>query len=107
MIVASDYRHTVSITLQTQTGTGDRGQDVYSTTTIGTVPAKIEPLAGRKQEIARQIVPTATHEVTIRYLAGVTPNCKVVFGSRTFNIGNVNNIKENNYHLVLTCVEVQ
>lgn len=107
MILASDYRHTISITLQVKSGTGDRGQDTYSITTLGTVPAKIEPLDGRKLEIARQLVPLATHEVTIRYLAGVVPDCKVVYGSRTFNVGAVRNVKENNYHQVLTCIEEQ
>ena len=106
MTIASDYRHSISITLQTATSQGVRGQDTYSTSTIGTFFAKIEALSGRKQEIARQIVASATHEITIRYLAGVTPECKVVFGSRSFTIGSVLNRMENNFELVLTCTEV-
>lgn len=107
MITASDLRHSITITLETKIGTGARGQDEYVTKTLGQVMAKIEPLAGRKLEIARQLVPTASHEVTIRYLQGVTPDCQVHFGTRLFNIGNVNNKLENNFEMCLLCSEAQ
>jgi SPP1 family predicted phage head-tail adaptor len=107
MLLAGELRHIITITLQTKTGQGDRGQDVYDTTTVGTVPAKIEPLSGRKLELARQLVSTATHEITIRYLSGVVPECQVTYGSRTFNVGAVRNLMETSFAMVLTVTEQQ
>src|ERR1017187_3647059 len=106
VMIASDLRHPITITLDVATGQGQRGQDVYETTTVASCYAKIEPLSGRRLEIARQILPTSSHEVTIRYVSGVTPNCKIVFGSRTFNIGNVSDKYENNFQITMLCIEV-
>ena len=107
MTIASDYRHRITITLDTTTGQGDRGQDEYATNTIGSVMARIEPLSGRKLDLARQQIATATHEITIRYLQGVTPECRVIFNGRVFNIGNVNNRLENNFEQCLIVSEIQ
>ena len=89
------------------TGRGPRGEDITTPVTIGTVQAKIEPLTGRKLEIARQLVSTATHEITIWYLDGVVPECTVTYGARTFNVGAVRNILETGFIMVLTCTEKQ
>ena len=105
-MIASDYRHSILITLRSTTGQGDRGHDEYATKTIGSVMARIEPLSGRKLDLARQQIATCTHEVTIRYLQGVTPECKVIFNGRVFNIGNVNNRLENSFEQTLLCTEV-
>jgi SPP1 family predicted phage head-tail adaptor len=102
---AGNLKHLVTISNKVQTGTGDRGQPIYTWQTLGTVPAEIVELSGRKLELARQLVSTATHQVTIRYLAGLETNSQVVFGSRTFNIGYVQNVKLMNFTMILTCTE--
>lgn len=109
VLLSGELRHTITITVPNVTGTDGLGENVYgSPTVVGTVPAKIEPLSGRKLELARQIVPTATHEITIRYLAGVVPDQgQVTFGSRTFNIGAVRDVMETQFAMVLTCTERQ
>jgi SPP1 family predicted phage head-tail adaptor len=101
---AGDFRHLVQIQTETITGHGQRGQPVKTWATTYTVPAKIEDLQGRKLELARQLVSTATHQVTIRYIAGLTTRAtRLLVGSNTFNVGNISNHMEANFVLVLTC----
>jgi SPP1 family predicted phage head-tail adaptor len=101
------YRHYISITLNSVTSQGDRGQSVFTPTTIGSTFALLEPLSGRKLDLAKQVYAVATHEVRFPYMSGVTPECQVVYGTRTFNIGSVRNEQENNWEMVLLCEEVQ
>src|SRR5439155_18754922 len=89
---AGIYRHPISVTLTTTLSEGARGQPATtSTATIGTGWAAIEPLTGRRLEIAREIVDGVSHQITMRYMPSVTSKCLVVFGTRTFNIGHVLN----------------
>lgn len=76
---AGKLRELITIQQKTASGTGDRGQPLYTWTTFAQVYAEIEPLppTGKKMEIARQLVATATHQISIRYLAGLTPDMRV------------------------------
>jgi SPP1 family predicted phage head-tail adaptor len=103
---AGVYRHYIAITQNVTTSTGQRGQDVSTPTTIVSCFAAIEPLSGRKLDLARQVVATATHEITIRYFAGVVPECQVSYQGRIFNVGSVRDLNENQYEMVLTASEV-
>jgi SPP1 family predicted phage head-tail adaptor len=104
---AGQLRHLVTIEIPTVVGTGSRGQDEYAYTELGNVWADIEPLQGKKLEISRQLVATATHQVTTRYLPGVVPEGRVTFGQRVFQIGYVINKDERNVTLQLLATEVQ
>jgi len=104
---AGVYRHYITITQSVTTGTGQRGQDITTPTTIVSCFAAIEPLTGKKLDIARQVVADATHEITMRYFAGVVPECQVQYQGRTFNVGAVKDLWENQYEMVLTATEVQ
>lgn len=46
-----------------------------------------------------------THKITIAYLAGVTAETRVLFGSRRLEILDVENVAEKNECLVLRCSE--
>ena len=105
MTSAGDYKHNVEVLLPVPTSIGDRGQSVYGYQSIVKCPAHIESLTGSKLLIARQIIPSVTHEIKIRYADNVSPECVITFGSRTFQIGNVNNTLGNNYDLTLLCIE--
>lgn len=81
-------------------------------TSIATsVPAKVVPLSGTRAEIARQLVPTATHQVELHYRSDIPAGPSgairhyVMLGSRTLRIGHVANVEERNRKLVLTCTE--
>lgn len=106
-IKAGDLKHKVNIEINTPS-TGDRGQPVADWTTLyAGVPAKIDDLVGKKLEIARQMVATATHQLTLRYLPGIGVDNRINFGGRIFNIGYIQNIQEQNFQLVITATEQQ
>ena len=52
-------------------------------------------------------VSEATHLVKIRYQKGITPNMKILFGTRTFNITYIGNPQERNEALWLFSQEIQ
>jgi SPP1 family predicted phage head-tail adaptor len=68
--------------------------------------AAISPATGRELEIAGAIGADITHGITMRYVAGIKPKCKVMYNGRTFEIISVQNLNENNYELRLQCKEV-
>src|SRR5882672_416807 len=63
---------------------------------FATIRAGIKPLSGRELALAKERVAEVTHQITIRYLAGVHANQHVSFGTRTFIILAVTNKQENN-----------
>jgi len=104
---AGSLRHKITVQSKTVTSTGDRGQPVYSWTTLATPNASIESATsvGKKAEVARQMVATASHMITMRYLAGIDEKCRVQWNGRTFNIGGIWNHEERNIWLTLICTE--
>jgi SPP1 family predicted phage head-tail adaptor len=105
-IDAGDLRISVTIQKRTDTGPDSRGHPIWTWRDLKTcVPAKIESPAGRKLEVARQYVPTATHLVTMRYRQLSAKEHRIVFRDRVFNIGWVHDIEERNIKLELTCTE--
>ena len=95
------------ITLQSATTARDgHGQPVETWAAVATVWAAIEPIRGREYFAAQQFSAETTHRVTIRYRSGVSPQWRVVFGSRTFRIESVINPLEKNERIELMCVEV-
>jgi len=104
---AGQLRHFVTIEVPTVVSTGIRGQDQLAYTELGSVWADIEPLQGKKLEISRQLVATATHQITTRHLPGVVPEARVLFGQRMFQIGYVINKDERNITLQMLATEVQ
>jgi SPP1 family predicted phage head-tail adaptor len=72
-------RHRVTVQGKAITGTGDRGQTVFTwVDALENVPACIEELSGRRLELARQLIATATHEITIRYWSSLDVLHRVV-----------------------------
>jgi head-tail adaptor len=86
---------------------GDGGfTEVWSV--IGARWTHILPATARDLErfTASTIVATATHLLTMDYLAGVTTRSRVVFGSRRFSVQGVMNPEERNIDTILACAEV-
>lgn len=106
-IEIGELRH--HITIQEKTpgtplptgGAPDVWEDLWSD-----VPANIRQLSAKEIDIARQHVAHATHKVTLRWRPGVKPECRILFKSRIFEIGAVNNPEERNFWLDLTVSEV-
>lgn len=100
-------RQRVQVQQKVISGTGDRGQPVYTWATFATVYAGIESITpfGAKGERARQLMTTATHEVMMRYLPGLTEQCRLLWGTRVFQIGYIWNHQERNAWLTLLAME--
>ena len=107
---AGKLREYITIQQKTLAGTGDRGQPSYTWTTYLQVYAEIEPLppTGRKSEIARQFVATATHQINLRYITStITPQMRIVDSAgNVYQIGYVahgqNNERYFTYQLLCT-----
>ena len=102
--VTGSLRHRVTIQ-EPPSGTGTRGERTGDWSDLATVRAHIEQLSGAELIQAHQQVANASHRVTIRYTAGVTPEQRVKFGDRYLYVGAVNNVDELNRLIVLTCRE--
>lgn len=67
--------------------------------------ARIKTLRGRELERAQQIFATTTIKINIRWLAGVTAECRVVFGSRVFYVNLANDMDQRGAEIELDCTE--
>ena len=101
---AGRLRHRVTIQSRSQS-LNEYGEPSNSWASAGSVWAAVEPARQGEGKEADGRQATATHLVTIRYLAGVDPTDRVVFGSRTLDIVGVANPEERNDRLLLTCRE--
>ena len=89
----------------TQDSRTDEGEPVSGWDTYGTEWVSIESLSG--EEVLRGVVPVAeaTHRVKMRYRPDVNTAHRLLFGTRILEINHVDNVKEANRELWLTCKE--
>jgi SPP1 family predicted phage head-tail adaptor len=73
---------------------------------VATVWGSVEPLSGREQLWAQQVQAEITHKVRVRYSNLVTPECRIRFGTRYFNILSIINREERNRELEIMCKEL-
>lgn len=98
------FRHRFNIESLTRT-TDAGGGSASSWSTFATMWGNITPLNGSENYQADQVQASYTHVVTVRYLAGVKPSMRILYGSRVFQIHSVANIGENSRYLKLLCEE--
>lgn len=86
----------------------DLGQPVPVWGTLATRWASVDPVAtsGREYLQAAALQSDVTHRVELRYLAAVTPKCRITWGSRTLEIMSVADVEERGRMTVLMCREV-
>lgn len=85
MIAAARLRHSIGI--QAPAVTQDAaGQPNTTWSTFATVWAEILDITGREYIAAGGTQNQAMTKITIRYLAGVVPSMRVVWGATTYNI---------------------
>lgn len=102
---AGTLRH--RLTLKTVTTSKDSfGGTIEAEATFATVWGAVEPLAGRELMVAQQMQSEVTHKITIRYLAGLTSEMHLYFGTREFQILSVLNSQERDIEMVLMCKEL-
>lgn len=109
---AGKLRHRVTIQSPTSaTATRDAlGERITDWTTVASsVPAAVEPMAGREAFLAAQRQSTATHTVRLRYestWSAMDASWRILFGSRVLVLdGPPRNPDERNAELILTCIE--
>lgn len=104
---AGELRHRVAFKADTPTQ-DDFGEPIESWTTYMTVWAAIEPLEGRELLLAQQVSAEVTIRVRIRYDSAntVSPEHRIIEGSRILEIVNVINPLERNEKLTLMCKEI-
>jgi SPP1 family predicted phage head-tail adaptor len=101
---AGRLKHRVAI--QTQSTTLDNyGEFTGSWATDNTVWASVEPVNGSELDIGEGMAGVISHRVMMRYISGVTPKTRLLFGSRVLNIESVINHEERNEYLKLMCKE--
>ena len=70
------------------------------------VPAEIVEASGREILQAGQVNPQRRLIVSLRYMTGITPSMRIVYGTRTFYIDSPPlNVNERNRELKITCLE--
>jgi SPP1 family predicted phage head-tail adaptor len=94
------------VTLQSLGSTQDGfGQTVETWANVANVWADIQPGRGREFFAAQQTNAELTHEIVIRYRASVAPTWRVLYGTRIFDIQQVQNTGEADRRLLLMCIE--
>jgi len=101
---AGSLRHVVTIQEPVETQ-DEYGQTVTTWRDVQTVNASIEPLTAREFFAAQQTKADVTHKVRLRYVAGIVPTMRLLFGSRVFHLGSVLNREERGIELELLCKE--
>lgn len=96
------------ITIQQESATQNSfGEPTGTWSDIATVWASINPIVGKEYFAAETVKSEVSHKIKIRYKAGITPDMRVKFGSRYFQIiGPPINFKEQNVELQLMCKEL-
>ena len=93
-------------TIQSYAKTRDAyGAEVETWSDFADVWASIEPLIGREYMAAKQLTADVSHKIRIRYIEGLSPTMRVVFGTRTFEIVSIINVQERNKELVIMATE--
>lgn len=68
--------------------------------------AEIKPISGNERFISNGLFTEATAQIRCRYVPGVSTKHKIKFGSRTFDIINIENKDERNIELLLIVKEL-
>ncbi len=99
-----------SITIQSlsQGADGYGGFSAASYTDVITAFAKITPKSGTQifnDKSGRQVENPHTHEFMIRYRSGITTAQRIKFGSRLFDIIQINDENDNNNYITIKAKE--
>lgn len=103
-MLAQQLRHVITIE---QRGSGETGYGeppVTWSAFASNVRASVEPVAGREALAAAANQAALVTRIVLRYIAGVTPQMRVVFDGRNYDIQSVVDVGERRRVLELICV---
>lgn len=84
-ITAGELKHRIRIQSRSSADDGAGGNTI-TFVDLATVWARITTQNGREFEEQKKITPELTHMVRMRFRGDITPDMRVVWGSRMFNI---------------------
>lgn len=91
------------VTLQSVTAVvGAIGNVSATTTDVATVWAQVKPTRFSEGVVGERLSATAGYAITIRHRAGITPDMRIVWKGRTFNIDTIRNLDERKRFLTIT-----
>jgi SPP1 family predicted phage head-tail adaptor len=103
-ISPSDLRHRLTLE-QLQREDDDGGGFVESWVAVAELWADLRPVGGSENVEADRLAGRVTHEVSLRYRAGIQPAMRFRKGERLFHIVSVITIDERNRWLTCQCEE--
>jgi len=100
-----EMRH--RITLQRFSATiNENGYEIQEWLNVKTVWALVSNLSGTDYFQAAQIQAKNTVKFTIRYLPGIDPAMRILFGDKVYSISAIDNHKYRNRYLEIKAMEV-
>jgi SPP1 family predicted phage head-tail adaptor len=103
-ISIGQLRHRITIQRATETSAEDASV-VQTWSTFANLYAEIVPLNGSESYVAQGINASVVYRITTRYIAGVVPKMRILWGDRVFEIAGVRNIDSRGRWLVMNCEE--
>lgn len=95
------------ITIQQQTNSQDSsGQLIPMWSNFVTVWASVEPISGREFFAADRLNSQITTRIRIRYLSGIIPAMRCVFGTHIYEIQSVIDIEVRHKEIELMCSDI-
>lgn len=67
--------------------------------------AEITPLSGTEQFRAQHLDPEVTHSMRMRFVKGITPEMRIVWGDRIFDIQSALNVEERSREIEILATE--
>ncbi len=95
-------RHRLTFQLPTYTQL-ESGEETLTFVQLGTVWGSIEDLSGREVIQTGQQIADVSTRIRCRFLPGVTAECRIVAGRRTFDIVHLNNVEGINKEYEILC----
>lgn len=102
---SGDLRHRITVQVKSLV-TDNMGGWTETWATFATVSAAIWPVSAKEQITGAKLEGEVTHRIRIRYLSGLLPSHRVLFGTRYLNIVSIVNVEERKIQMDLLCTEV-
>jgi SPP1 family predicted phage head-tail adaptor len=100
-----EFRHVIQFQEQSEEQ-NSYGENNDNWVDVMKTRAGIYPMSGKEFFAAETVSSEVSHKVNMRYLPGITPDMRILFGDRIFSIISVINFQEKNIELQLLCKEV-
>lgn len=104
-INAGKYRQPITIQKR-DVAQNSYGESMETWVDVIKTRAGIFPMTGSEKFAGDQFNSEITHKIHFRYVKNITPDCRILFQGRVFNITSIVNLTEKNVELQLYCKEI-